>query len=958
MTAPKFIGSGSTAAHHRASWWIIANSGVTRATSDRNFHFQDMVLMGTSLLSSSATANGENFVRFRSLRAKTVTCEPGYGFLPCTTKVWGQVFLIMMYQYMLYLSEKYISTGSDLFFEMFGTGIFGAGMFQILGIFPQILLVLVGEDEIASAAATVMGVLAGTTIFNLTIICGSTRVVVLVTLILTSVFLLTYCLYEVLRPWMQNRRLEYLMRKHLRERLLPVLCTQEGKPDDAKISALFDTLDQNNDLLVSADELRSLILGIHVDDVGLDVDDVVSKVMSEFDISGDNYLSKTEFVQGISTWLSKVDPAANGRSRKGKKLPNSNSKGSSEEHHCKVTKTAWRSYTKASLYILQGTAITVLIAQSLIQTVQSFSAAINIHSFLVSYFLIPLALNARSAYRAISSATDKSEKTVSLTLSQIYGGVFMNNVMSLIIFLGLVYVRHLSWDVSAEILVVMMQRFGSRVSISDGLDQNGQSNSEVLTSLKRATVTCEPAFGFLPCTTQVWGQLFLVVVYQYLLSLSEKYISSGSDLFFEMFGSGVFGASICYWISPGNGNGGTCRNNDLAPHHSLMQNKYIIQENEYLIYFCWNRVNYAGYGVKTDIETKYTARIMLLSMIPFLLLQLAKVFNSASQTRVVVLVTLILTSLFLVTYCTYQVFQPWMQERRLEYLMHKYIKKKLLPVLCDQDGNPSDAKISELFDQVDRNNDLLVSADELRSLMLGIHIQDVGLNVDAVVSKVMTAFDISGDSYLSRAEFVQGLSDWLQKISPTFNSGIQSRKSSSNLNGSHDPEDQQRRTTLATWRSYTQATFLILLGTAVAILVAQSLLQTVQAFSVAIKIPSFLVSYLVIPLALSSRQAYRAILSAREKTEKTVSLTLSQIYGGVFMNNVMGLVVFLGLVYVRHLSWDVSAEILVVLVICSSMGFSASFTSKFPFWASIIAYALYPVSLGLIYILTTFCGWG
>lgn len=64
---------------------------------------------------------------------------------------------------------------------------------------------------------------------------------------------------------------------------------------------------------------------------------------------------------------------------------------------------------------------------------------------------------------------------------------------------------------------------------------------------------------------------------------------------------------------------------------------------------------YTGYGVRTDIVTKYTARIILLSMIPYLILELSKVFNSSSATRAGVLIALIITVILLVAYCTFQV---------------------------------------------------------------------------------------------------------------------------------------------------------------------------------------------------------------------------------------------------------------------------------------------------------------
>ena len=75
------------------------------------------------------------------------------------------------------------------------------------------------------------------------------------------------------------------------------------------------------------------------------------------------------------------------------------------------------------------------------------------------------------------------------------------------------------------------------------------------------------------------------------------------------------------------------------------------------------------------------------------------------------------------------------------------------------------------------------------------------------------------------------------------------------------------------------------------------------------------------------------------------------------MNNMMGLGIFLFLVYIRNLSWDVSAEVLVILIICTLMGVLTSSSTKFPLWTAIVAYLMYPISLGLLYVLTQVAGW-
>lgn len=68
-------------------------------------------------------------------------------------------------------------------------------------------------------------------------------------------------------------------------------------------------------------------------------------------------------------------------------------------------------------------------------------------------------------------------------------------------------------------------------------------------NVEGATVTCEPAYGFLPCTTETWGSLFLIVVYQYIMAFGQKYVSDGSEKFFGLVGPGIFGASLFHILA-------------------------------------------------------------------------------------------------------------------------------------------------------------------------------------------------------------------------------------------------------------------------------------------------------------------------------------------------------------------------------------------------------------------------
>ncbi|CAA3015376.1 sodium calcium exchanger NCL2-like [Olea europaea subsp. europaea] len=79
-----------------------------------------------------------------------------------------------------------------------------------------------------------------------------------------------------------------------------------------------------------------------------------------------------------------------------------------------------------------------------------------------------------------------------------------------------------------------------------------------------------------------------------------------------------------------------------------------------------------------------------------------------------------------------------------------------------------------------------------------------------------------------------------------------------------------------------------------------------------------------------------------------------QIYGIVFMNNILGLAVLLSLIYSRGLTWNFSAKVLMVLVVSVIMGCLASFRKVFPVRTSFLAYLLYPMSLVLVYVLGQF----
>ncbi|MED6218769.1 hypothetical protein PIB30_029738 [Stylosanthes scabra] len=386
-----------------------------------------------------------------------------------------------------------------------------------------------------------------------------------------------------------------------------------------------------------------------------------------------------------------------------------------------------------------------------------------------------------------------------------------------------------------------------------------------------------------------------------------------------------------------------------------------------------------GSGVSTDIWTSYAARIMIISVLPFVIVQLPQLLHSTSGRHLAVLIALIVSLLLLASYCFYQVFQPWIQRRKLEYVRHKHVilgflrhlKQRSLGRLLKENGEPDREVIAKLFHTIDDNRDGNLTHGELKALVVGIQFEEVDLDHDDAVKRIMNDFDTSRNQLVEESEFVNGVCRWLDRargsrpasgdagphtVKFLSNFHMETKREHDLLDVSGQNEEVSEGVKNAKWTTV-KALLFLLLGTIIAAAFADPLVDAVDNFSDATSIPAFFISFIALPLATNSSEAVSAIIFASRDKRQTASLTFSEIYGAVTMNNVLCLSVFLALVYVRGLTWDFSSEVLVILVVCIVMGALGSFRTCFPLWTSIIAILLYPFSLALVYVLDYVFGW-
>ncbi|URD82312.1 calcium-binding EF hand family protein [Musa troglodytarum] len=485
--------------------------------------------------------------------------------------------------------------------------------------------------------------------------------------------------------------------------------------------------------------------------------------------------------------------------------------------------------------------------------------------------------------------------------------------------------------------------------VADGVSSPSAHGSQTLliSFLKRprssrifAAEQCEQTYGLLPCTTTVVGNMFLVVAYGFLMYKAATYLSSGSELLLEIMGPGIvdglflailgalpdamlilgtsssfeargkwedywislsfvcflgcccpnrtkvlaFVSAVewmdCYWCQ--HNHLGQPKVSGLSGSRETAQNQVLIGmgllagSTVMLLTVLWGSCvivgkcdlsedstsidsqdtkgfSLFGSGVSTDLQTSNAARIMAISIIPFVIVQMLRVFSFPSGQHLAVLLSFIVATVLLVSYCLYQV---------------------------------SIVSFIRLFHRLDLDSNGSLSHAELRALIIGIKIEEVDLDREDAVNKIMNEFDTSQNSNIEEEEFVLGISKWIDEAKRSVaNSGAYSKKfmhefhmnAKDQLNMLIDQSDEVVESIYnPIWICF-KAILLLLLGTALAAIFADPLVDAVDNFSIATSIPSFFMSFIAMPLATNSSEAISSIIFACRRKQRTSSLTFSEV---------------------------------------------------------------------------------
>ncbi|XVF78710.1 hypothetical protein PTKIN_Ptkin14bG0157500 [Pterospermum kingtungense] len=241
----------------------------------------------------------------------------------------------------------------------------------------------------------------------------------------------------------------------------------------------------------------------------------------------------------------------------------------------------------------------------------------------------------------------------------------------------------------------------------------------------------------------------------------------------------------------------------------------------------------------------------------------------------------------------YLVFQPWIENKRKESEMKKnlisgmlnHFQSNSIGSLLTDDGKPDTTAIKRLFEKIDNDGDNCISQHELKELISDLKFGTVPLNVNEVVAKVIEELDTSGDQRIDQQEFINGISKWLKTS--------QKEAAPSSIESQDDiyqktweetdrlvDEERSNGGVHASKQAWIKAIMYMVLGIIILVVLAEPLIYSVQSFSGDASIPSFFISFILVPLTTNARVATSAIRAAWHKKPRTTSLTFSEIYGG------------------------------------------------------------------------------
>lgn len=142
-------------------------------------------------------------------------------------------------------------------------------------------------------------------------------------------------------------------------------------------------------------------------------------------------------------------------------------------------------------------------------------------------------------------------------------------------------------------------------------------------------------------------------------------------------------------------------------------------------------------------------------------------------------------------------------------------------------------------------------------------------------------------------------------------------------------------------------------GTALVLLFSDPMVDVMSEVAVRLDIPAFYVSFILAPLASNASEVIASQYYAAKKTRKTITVSLTALEGAASMNNTLCLSIFMALIYFRGLAWQYSAETLAIVLVQVVVA-AAALREKMSMMTALAVLSLFPLSVAFVALLEHF----
>lgn len=143
---------------------------------------------------------------------------------------------------------------------------------------------------------------------------------------------------------------------------------------------------------------------------------------------------------------------------------------------------------------------------------------------------------------------------------------------------------------------------------------------------------------------------------------------------------------------------------------------------------------------------------------------------------------------------------------------------------------------------------------------------------------------------------------------------------------------------------------LLCVGMAIVAFFSDPMIEVITNLGGTLGVRPFYISFVVTPFASNAAEVIAALMFAQSKTNVSMALTLSSLYGAVTMNNTLCVAIFLAILLIRDLPWTYTAEVMTIITVELIVAFMVR-KETIKQWQAVAIGLLFPLAIVMVYVL-------